>query len=63
MLMVGGNIAGETRTIAISVYDSVQAFDYATAGTTSLWLLLFSVVVLAVTYGLNRKGRTTWPRV
>lgn len=63
VLMVGGNIAGETRTIAISVYDSVQAFDYATAGTTSLWLLLFSVVVLAVTYGLNRKGRTTWPRV
>lgn len=62
VLMVGGNIPGQTRTIAISIYDSVQAFDYDTAATTSLWLLLFSVVVLALTYGLNRKGRPTWPR-
>ena len=62
VLMVGGNISGETRTVAISIYDSVQAFDYATAATTSLWLLGFSVVILAVTYGLNRKGRPTWPR-
>lgn len=63
VLMVGGNIPGQTRTIAISIYDSVQAFDYATAATTSLWLLLFSVVILAITYGLNRKGRPTWPRI
>ncbi len=63
VLMVGGNIPGETRTIAISIYDSVQAFDYDTAATTSLWLLLFSVVVLGLTYGLNSKGRTTWPRI
>ena len=33
VLMVGGNIPGETRTLSISVYDSVQSFDYATAGT------------------------------
>lgn len=63
VLMVGGNIPGETRTIAISIYDSVQAFDYDTAATTSLWLLLFSVVVLGLTYGLNSRGRTVWPRI
>jgi molybdate transport system permease protein len=62
VLMVGGNIAGETRTVAISIYDSVQAFDYDTAGGTSVALLAFSVVVLAATYALNRQGRPAWPR-
>ena len=54
VLMVGGNIPGETRTISISVYDSVQSFDYATAGRTSLLLLAFSLVVLTLTYALQR---------
>lgn len=54
VLMVGGNIPGETRTVSISVYDSVQSFDYATAGRTSLALLLFSLLVLTATYALQR---------
>ena len=54
VLMVGGNIPGETRTVSISVYDSVQSFDYATAGRTSLALLVFSLVVLTATYALQR---------
>lgn len=54
VLMVGGNIPGETRTVSISVYDSVQSFDYETAGRTSLGLLLFSLVVLTATYALQR---------
>lgn len=62
VLMVGGNIAGETRTVSISVYDSVQAFDYATAGRTSLALLAFSLVVLTATYALRRRGGPGWPR-
>jgi molybdate transport system permease protein len=57
VLMVGGNIPGETRTVSIAVYDSVQAFDYATAGRTSLVLLAFSLVVLTALYALQR-GRT-----
>lgn len=62
VLMVGGNIPGETRTLSISIYDSVQAFDYATAARTSLALLAFSVVVLSVTYALQRRGGPGWPR-
>lgn len=62
VLMVGGNIPGQTRTVAISIYDSVQAFDYAAAGRTSLALLVFSLVVLVATYTLNRGGRPAWPR-
>jgi molybdate transport system permease protein len=57
VLMVGGNIPGETRTVSISVYDDVQAFDYASAGRTSLALLVFSLVVLTAVYSLQRGSR------
>ncbi len=62
VLMVGGNIPGETRTASVAVYDSVQAFDYATAGRTSAVLLAFSLIVLTATYALQR-GRVdvSWP--
>lgn len=62
VLMVGGNIPGQTRTVSISVYDSVQAFDFATAGRTSLALLAFSLVVLTATYALRRPGQPRWPQ-
>lgn len=54
VLMVGGNIAGVTRTASISIYDQVQALDYDSAWRTSLALLAFSFVALAVTYALQR---------
>ncbi|MFT5234697.1 MAG: molybdate transport system permease protein [Shewanella sp.] len=55
VLMMGGNIAGETKTIAISIYDSVQSFDFASAGQMSLVLLIFAVTVLAFTTSLSRR--------
>lgn len=61
VLMVGGNIPGITRTVSISIYDEVQALDYAAANQTSLALLIFSFAVLAVTYGLQRKIVHLWP--
>jgi len=63
VLMVGGNIPGRTRTVSVSVYDSVQSFDDATAARTSLLLLAFSLVVLTATYALQRGRRTSWPRL
>lgn len=55
VLMIGGNIAGQTRTVSISIYDEVQALNYAAANQTSLVLLLFSFLVLAITYALQRR--------
>jgi molybdate transport system permease protein len=55
VLMMGGNIAGETKTIAISIYDSVQAFDFVSAGQMSLVLLLFAITALALTTSLSRR--------
>ncbi len=61
VLMVGGNLEGRTRTASISIYDAVQALDYASAGRTSLVLLVISFLVLALTYGLQRRVWTSWP--
>jgi molybdate transport system permease protein len=54
VLMVGGNLPGVTRTVSISIYDSVQALDYAAAARTSLVLLVVSFVILSATYSLQR---------
>jgi len=61
VLMVGGNIAGVTRTVSISIYDQVQALNYRAAGETSLFLLAISFTVLALTYALGRRLRMLWP--
>ena len=50
VLMVGGNIPGETRTLAVSIYDRVQAFDLAGAHQMSATLLLLSLVAVAVSF-------------
>jgi len=56
VLMVGGNIEGETKTIAIAIYDRVQAFDNYTAGIMSAMLLLFSMVAIGCVYRLSRRS-------
>lgn len=56
VLMLGGNIPGITRTLSISIYDDVQALDYAAAGQTSVLLVLFAFMVLCLTHLLNRRG-------
>jgi molybdate transport system permease protein len=61
VLMVGGNLPGRTRTVSVSIYDDVQAFDYARAGRTAALLLVFSFVVLATTYRAQRKAGRVWP--
>jgi len=50
VLMVGGNIPGETRTIAIAIYDRVQAFDTHAAGMMAAVLLVLSLVAIAIAY-------------
>ncbi len=65
VLMVGGNLAGATRTVSIEIYDRVQSMDYAAANQIALGLLLFSFVVLSIVYGVNRYfgrdfGRRIW---
>ena len=57
VLMIGGSIPGETRTLAISIYDSVQSFDLNAANTMSLALLMFSLVAVSTSLLLSGRKR------
>ena len=62
VLMVGGNIEGETRTVSIDIYDEVQALNYVGAAKTALFLLVISYSVLLAVYAMNRKVWALWPQ-
>ena len=55
VLMVGGSIPGETRTIAIAIYDRVQAFDLTGANVMAAVLLALSLVAIAIAYATARR--------
>lgn len=55
VLMVGGNIPGETRVISIAIYDSVETLNYAAAHRMSLLLLAFAFAILFVMFVVNRR--------
>lgn len=58
VLMVGGSIPGQTKTIAISIYDKVQGFDMQGAATMSAVLLAMSLTTIMLTFWLSaRAGR------
>jgi molybdate transport system permease protein len=55
VLMVGGNLAGVTRTVSIDIYDHVQSLEYGEANRMALVLLAISFGVLSVVYAVNRQ--------
>jgi molybdate transport system permease protein len=55
VLMVGGSIPGETKTVAIAIYDRVQAFDERAAAQMSAFLLALSLAAIAATFFLSRR--------
>ena len=61
VLMVGGNLAGVTRTVSIDIYDRVQSLEYGEANRLALTLLAISFVVLAGVYAVNRRVWMPWP--
>ena len=56
VLMIGGNIPGETRVLSIAVYEHVEALDYARAHVLSAGLLVLSFLLLMIVY-TSRFGR------
>lgn len=57
ILMIGGNIPGETRVLSIALFDHVEAFDYAKAHVLAISLLAGAMVLLASIYLLNSTKR------
>jgi molybdate transport system permease protein len=59
VLMIGGNIPGETRTLSVYIYDEVQALNYGEAHRSSLLLLLVSLITLVLILFLRRRWAYT----
>ena len=57
VLMVGGNIAGETRVISVQIYDHVEALEYADAHRLAAVMLGFSFVVLLALQAYNSRRK------
>ncbi|MEW7976229.1 MAG: molybdate ABC transporter permease subunit [Candidatus Sedimenticola endophacoides] len=55
VLMIGGNIPGETQVLSIAIYDHVEALEYTQAHWLSGGLLLFSFLMLIGVYAVNRR--------
>ena len=53
VLMIGGNIPGQTRVASIAIYDEVEALNYEAAHIYSLILIAFCFAILLVVYSLN----------
>lgn len=54
VLMIGGSIPGETRTLSIAIYESVEMLDYGQAHLLAGTVLLISFLLLVFIYTLNR---------
>ncbi len=54
VLMIGGNIPGETQVLSIAIYDHVEALEYGQAHLLSAGLLVMSFLMLLAVYAINR---------
>ncbi|MES2604669.1 MAG: molybdate ABC transporter permease subunit [Pseudomonadota bacterium] len=57
VLMLGGNIPGETRVLSIAIYDHVESLEYAQAHVLAGAMLLLSFFILLTVYGLRGRLR------
>ena len=60
VLMVGGNVPGQTRTLSIAIFDHVEALEYGAAHRTAALLLALSFAVLALVYAIQRRPFFRW---
>ena len=56
VLMIGGNLPGETRVASIAIHDEVEALNYSNANTLSLILFVLSFCILLCVYLINNKS-------
>ena len=56
VLMIGGNIPGETRVLSIALYDSVESLQFAEAHRLAAGMVIFSFVLLFLLYRSDKQG-------
>lgn len=55
VLMIGGNIAGETKVASIAIYDEVESLNYAVANQYALTLFIITFAILLFVYAVNKQ--------
>ncbi len=55
VIMIGGNIPGQTKVMSIAIYEQVETQNYADAHALSILLLIISLIILLLVYALNRR--------
>ena len=60
VLMIGGNIPGETRVVSIALFDQVESLNYGSAHQLAAALLVFSLFLLIALYWLQGRRRLKW---
>ena len=61
VLMIGGNIPGQTRVVSTQLYGHVEAMEYAQAHWLAAGMLVFSFVVLVALARLKKRSDKGWP--
>lgn len=61
VLMIGGNIPGQTQVLSIAIYDHVESLEYTQAHWLSGGLLLLSFLMLVTVYVFNRRFSVVRP--
>ena len=61
VLMIGGNIPGQTKVIAIALYDHVERLQWGEAHVLALGMVVFAFVVIAVTLTIDRRINVPMP--
>lgn len=56
VLMIGGNIPGQTRVVSVQIYDHVEALEYARAHVLAGSMVIFSFLVLLGLYGFQKRN-------
>jgi molybdate transport system permease protein len=61
VLMIGGNIPGQTKVIAIALYDYVERLQWGEAHVIALGMVIFAFVVIAITLTIDRRINVPMP--
>ncbi len=56
VLMIGGNIPGETKVASIAIYDAVESLDYGLANAYSIMMIGISLIIMIMVFILNKRA-------
>jgi molybdate transport system permease protein len=62
VLMIGGNIPGQTRVLSVAVFEHVEAAEFADAHRLAAGMVAFALVVLVTLYAIQRSARAAQAR-